>query len=119
MLNSARGQSRVDARVGIGGPVPPLHRAGAPGVLGGVLHAGYRFSDEDAVSLTVTPGEPDLRDPSGEEDVTVLGRGVPVRHVMPDGRLADHRPSDGAVVDPAKHGTTYICCGSGGRPGGG
>jgi hypothetical protein len=23
-----------------------------------------------------------------------------VQHVMPDGRLADHRPSDGAVVDP-------------------
>ena len=33
-------------------------------------------------------------------DVAVLGRGVPVRHVMPDGRLADHRPSAGAVVDP-------------------
>ena len=33
-------------------------------------------------------------------DVAVLGRGVPVRHVMPDGRLADHRPSEGAVVDP-------------------
>jgi uncharacterized protein (DUF488 family) len=33
-------------------------------------------------------------------DVAVLGRGVPVQHVMPDGRLADHRPSDGAVVDP-------------------
>ena len=33
-------------------------------------------------------------------DVAVLGRVVPVQHVMPDGRLADHRPSDGAVVDP-------------------
>jgi len=33
-------------------------------------------------------------------DVAVLGRGVAVRHVMPDGRLADHRPSEGAVVDP-------------------
>ena len=32
-------------------------------------------------------------------DVAVLGRGVPVRHLMPDGRLADHRPSEGAVVD--------------------
>ena len=32
-------------------------------------------------------------------DVAVLGRGVPVQHVMPDGRLADHRPSEGAVVD--------------------
>jgi uncharacterized protein (DUF488 family) len=31
-------------------------------------------------------------------DVAVLGRGVPVRHVMPDGRLAEHRPSAGAVV---------------------
>jgi uncharacterized protein (DUF488 family) len=31
-------------------------------------------------------------------DVAVLGRGVPVRHLMPDGRLAPHRPSDGAVV---------------------
>ena len=33
-------------------------------------------------------------------DVAVLGRGVPVQHLMPDGRLADHRPSGGAVVDP-------------------
>jgi uncharacterized protein (DUF488 family) len=31
-------------------------------------------------------------------DVAVLGRGVPVRHLMPDGRLADHRPSEGAVL---------------------
>jgi uncharacterized protein (DUF488 family) len=31
-------------------------------------------------------------------DVSVLGRGVPVRHLMPDGRLAEHRPSEGAVV---------------------
>jgi uncharacterized protein (DUF488 family) len=31
-------------------------------------------------------------------DVAVLGRGVPVTHLMPDGRLAAHRPSDGAVV---------------------
>ncbi len=31
-------------------------------------------------------------------DVAVLGRGVPVTHLMPDGRLAPHRPSDGAFV---------------------
>ena len=31
-------------------------------------------------------------------DVAVLGRAVEVAHVMPDGRLAPHRPSDGAVV---------------------
>ena len=31
-------------------------------------------------------------------DVAVLGRGVPVQHVMPDGRLAGHRPSEGAVL---------------------
>jgi uncharacterized protein (DUF488 family) len=31
-------------------------------------------------------------------DVAVLGRGVPVQHLMPDGRLAAHRPADGAVV---------------------
>ena len=31
-------------------------------------------------------------------DVVVLGRGVPVGHVMPDGRLTPHRPSEGAVV---------------------
>ena len=31
-------------------------------------------------------------------DVAVLGRGVPVRHLMPDGRLAAHHPSAGAVV---------------------
>ena len=30
-------------------------------------------------------------------DVAVLGRDVPVLHLMPDGRLAPHRPSDGAV----------------------
>ena len=33
-------------------------------------------------------------------DVAVLGRGVPVHHLMPDGRLAEHRPSEGAVVGP-------------------
>ena len=31
-------------------------------------------------------------------DVAVLARGVPVRHLMPDGRLAEHRPAEGAVV---------------------
>ena len=30
-------------------------------------------------------------------DVAVLGRGVPVDHLMPDGRLTPHRPSAGAV----------------------
>ena len=37
-------------------------------------------------------------------DVAVLGRGVPVQHLMPGGRLAPHRPSEGAVLlDPAVH----------------
>jgi uncharacterized protein (DUF488 family) len=31
-------------------------------------------------------------------DVAVLARGVPVTHLMPDGRLTPHRPSDGAVL---------------------
>jgi uncharacterized protein (DUF488 family) len=31
-------------------------------------------------------------------DVAVLGRGVAVTHLMPDGRLTPHRPSEGAVV---------------------
>jgi uncharacterized protein (DUF488 family) len=31
-------------------------------------------------------------------DVAVLARAVPVEHLMPDGRLAPHRPSAGAVV---------------------
>ncbi len=31
-------------------------------------------------------------------DVAVLGRGVPVTHLMPDGRLTPHRPAAGAVV---------------------
>jgi uncharacterized protein (DUF488 family) len=34
-------------------------------------------------------------------DVAVLGRGVPVEHLMPDGRLTPHRPSEGAVLDAA------------------
>jgi uncharacterized protein (DUF488 family) len=33
-------------------------------------------------------------------DVAVLTRGVPVAHLMPDGRLTPHRPSDGAVLHP-------------------
>jgi uncharacterized protein (DUF488 family) len=33
-------------------------------------------------------------------DVAVLGRGVPVSHLLPDGRLTPHRPSAGAVVAP-------------------
>ena len=33
-------------------------------------------------------------------DVAVLGRGVPVRHLLPDGRLTPHHPSAGAVVAP-------------------
>jgi uncharacterized protein (DUF488 family) len=32
-------------------------------------------------------------------DVAVLGRGVPVHHLMPDGRLTPHAPSAGAVLD--------------------
>jgi uncharacterized protein (DUF488 family) len=32
-------------------------------------------------------------------DVAVLGHGMPVQHLMPGGRLAAHRPSEGAVVD--------------------
>ncbi len=32
-------------------------------------------------------------------DVAVLGRGVPVIHLRPDGRLTEHRPSEGAVLD--------------------
>ena len=33
-------------------------------------------------------------------DVVVLSRGLPVQHVMPDGRLAEHRPADGARLGP-------------------
>src|SRR3954469_14041306 len=37
-------------------------------------------------------------------DVAVLGHGVPVIHLMPDGRLSPHRLSDGAVlIDGAVH----------------
>ncbi|MGY1774190.1 DUF488 domain-containing protein [Blastococcus sp. SYSU D00813] len=31
-------------------------------------------------------------------DVVVLARGRPVQHLMPDGRLAPHRPAEGAVL---------------------
>ena len=34
-------------------------------------------------------------------DVVVLGHGRQVELVMPDGRLAPHRPAEGAVLDPA------------------
>jgi uncharacterized protein (DUF488 family) len=33
-------------------------------------------------------------------DVAVLGRGVEVTHLMPDGRLTPHRLADGAVLGP-------------------
>jgi uncharacterized protein (DUF488 family) len=37
-------------------------------------------------------------------DVAVLGRSFPVTHVMPDGRLTRHSPSEGAVlIDGAVH----------------
>jgi uncharacterized protein (DUF488 family) len=31
-------------------------------------------------------------------DVVVLGRGLPVEHLMPDGRLSPHQPAAGAVL---------------------
>jgi uncharacterized protein (DUF488 family) len=31
-------------------------------------------------------------------DVAVLARGVPVHHLMPDGRTGPHRPAEGAVL---------------------
>jgi uncharacterized protein (DUF488 family) len=33
-------------------------------------------------------------------DVAVLAHGVPVRHLMPDGRLVEHRPAEGARLGP-------------------
>src|SRR3954451_14079140 len=37
-------------------------------------------------------------------DVAVLGHGVPITHLMPDGRLSPHCPSDAAVlIDGAVH----------------
>src|SRR3954469_7849827 len=33
-------------------------------------------------------------------DVAVLGRGLPVGHLMPDGRVSPHQPAAGAVRDP-------------------
>jgi uncharacterized protein (DUF488 family) len=49
-------------------------------------------------------------------DVAVLAHEVPVQHLMPDGRLAPHRRSEGAVLE---HGEVYwpaatACAGSGG-----
>jgi uncharacterized protein (DUF488 family) len=32
-------------------------------------------------------------------DVVVLGRGLPVEHLMPDGRVSPHQPAAGAVRD--------------------
>jgi uncharacterized protein (DUF488 family) len=32
-------------------------------------------------------------------DVAMLARGVPVQHLMPDGRLAEHPPAEGAVLE--------------------
>ncbi|GAA4561765.1 DUF488 domain-containing protein [Micromonospora coerulea] len=36
-------------------------------------------------------------------DVAVLGRGAPVTHLMPDGRLSPHRPAEGARRRPDGH----------------
>ncbi|OBH90207.1 hypothetical protein A5678_13245 [Mycobacterium sp. E2733] len=36
-------------------------------------------------------------------DVALLGRAVPVQHLMPDGRLSPHRPADGARRRPDGH----------------
>jgi uncharacterized protein (DUF488 family) len=36
-------------------------------------------------------------------DVVLLGRGLPVTHLMPDGRLTPHRPSEGAVLGADGH----------------
>jgi uncharacterized protein (DUF488 family) len=36
-------------------------------------------------------------------DVAVLGRDTAVTHLMPDGRLAPHRPSEGAILDGEGH----------------
>jgi uncharacterized protein (DUF488 family) len=33
-------------------------------------------------------------------DVAVLAHGVPVQHLMPDGRLVEHRPAEGARLGP-------------------
>ncbi|WP_138731930.1 DUF488 domain-containing protein [Modestobacter excelsi] len=33
-------------------------------------------------------------------DVVVLGRGLPVGHLLPDGRVSPHQPAGGAVRDP-------------------
>jgi hypothetical protein len=54
-------------------PMPAGFRASFSADPGDVLHAGYG-NGPDRVGLTVTPHEPDLVDPSDEQDVTVLGR---------------------------------------------
>ena len=48
-------------------------------------------------------------------DIAALGRGVPVQHLMPDGRLTPHRLSDGAVIRDPDHQRATACAGSGGR----
>ena len=52
---------------------------------------GYRWDARLGGRRRLPPGEP-------VADVAVLARGVPVQHLMPDGRLAPHRPSEGAVL---------------------
>jgi hypothetical protein len=54
-------------------PMPAGFRASFSADPGHVLHAGYG-DGTDGVGLTVTPNQPDLVDPSDEQDVTVLGR---------------------------------------------
>jgi hypothetical protein len=60
-------------------PVPAGLTPSFSGDPGNVLHAGYGSADgADRVSLDVTPDEPDLADPSDEQDVTVRGRDAEV-----------------------------------------
>ena len=47
-------------------------------------------------------------------DVCILAHGVPVTHLMPDGRPAAHRPAEGAVV--ADDGQVYWPGSRGGHP---
>jgi hypothetical protein len=50
-------------------------------------------------ALASWPPRPRDRIPvGGVADVAVLARAVPVDHLMPDGRLTPHRPSEGAVL---------------------
>ena len=68
---------------------------------------GARLSGAGVASLVDVrrfPGSrnnPDARRDALERliaDVVVLGHGLPVQHLMPDGRSTPHRPSAGAVV---------------------